>query len=180
MTNPPASPAPVLQTERLVLHGHTVADFGECYAVWSDPLVTRHIGGRPSTEEETWARVLRYGGLWALLGYGYWAVRERETGRYVGDVGLADFRRDVAPPLGSDPEAGWVLAAWAHGRGFGTEAVRAVLAWSDANLPAPRTVCLIAPDNAASIHLARKCGYRERGRAAYKGDEVLALERPRP
>lgn len=180
MTNPEASPAPVLQTERLILRGHTLADFDECYSVWSDPLVTRHVGGRPSTEEETWARVLRYGGLWALLGYGYWAVRERETGRYVGDVGLADFRRDVTPPLGRDPEAGWVLAAWAHGRGYATEAVRAVLAWSDATLPASRVVALIDKDNAASIHVAQKCGFRERERGIYKEGEVVIYERPRP
>lgn len=171
--------APVLQTERLILRGHTLADFDDCAAMWGDPLVTRHIGGRPSTGEEVWARVLRYAGLWALLGYGYWAVRERGTGRFVGDVGLADFRREVTPPLGDAAEAGWVLASWAHGRGFATEAVRAVLAWSDARLAAPRTACLIAPGNAASIHVAEKCGFREHARGTYKGEETIILERER-
>jgi RimJ/RimL family protein N-acetyltransferase len=164
----------------MILRGHTLADFDECAAMWGDALVTRHIGGRPSTEEEVWARVLRYAGLWALLGYGYWAVRERDTGRFVGDVGLADFRRDITPSLGDAPEAGWVLAPWAHGRGFATEAVRAVLAWSDAHLAAPRTVCLIDPGNAASIHVAEKCGFREHARGTYKGEESIILERDRP
>ncbi len=176
-TNPTV---PVLETERLTLRGHTLADFDECAAMWGDPLVTRHIGGRPSTEEEVWARVLRYAGLWALLGYGYWAVRERDSGRFVGDVGLADFRREVTPALGDAPEAGWVLAPWAHGRGFATEAVRAVLSWADANLAAPRTVCLIAPENAASIHVAEKCGFREVTRGTYKGEETIICERHRP
>lgn len=175
-TNPTA---PVLETERLILRGHTLADFDECAAMWGEPLVTRHIGGRPSTVEETWARVLRYAGLWALLGYGYWAVRERDTGRFVGDVGLADFRREVTPSLGDAPEAGWVLAPWAHGRGFATEAVRAVLAWSDSHLTAPRSVCLIAPGNAASVHVAEKCGFREQTRGTYKGEETVILERER-
>jgi RimJ/RimL family protein N-acetyltransferase len=124
--------------------------------------------------------VLRYGGLWALLGYGYWIVRERESGRFVGEVGLAEFRREVTPSLEGAPEAGWVLAPWAHGRGYATEAVRAALSWADANLAAPRTVCLIAPENAASIHVAGKCGFRERTRGTYKGEETLILERPRP
>ena len=171
--------APVLQTARLILRGPTLADFDECAAMWADPLVTRHIGGRPSTGEEAWSRLLRYAGLWALLGYGYWTVRERDTGRFVGDVGLADFRREVTPALGDAPEAGWVLAPWAHGRGFATEAVRAVLAWSDAHLAAPHTVCLIAPENTASIHVAEKCGFRERTRGTYKGEEAIILERPR-
>lgn len=179
MPNPIALPVPVLQTERLVLRGHTPADFDESAAVWADPLVTRHIGGRPSTREEAWARVLRYAGLWALLGYGYWTVRERESGRFAGEVGFADFRREVTPSLEGAPEAGWVLAPWAHGRGFATEAVRAALAWADTHLAAPRTVCMIAPENAASLHVAEKCGYRELARGSYKGEETIICERPR-
>jgi RimJ/RimL family protein N-acetyltransferase len=177
MTTSPA--VPIIQTERLTLRGHTLADFDECAAMWGDPLVARYIGGRPSTPEEVWARVLRYAGLWALLGYGYWVVRERASGCFVGEVGLADFHREVTPPLGDAPEAGWVLAAWAHGHGYATEAVRAALSWADANLAAPRTVCLIAPENAASIHVARKCGYREWARGTYKGEASIICERPR-
>lgn len=169
---------PTLQTGRLTLRGHTPADFGECAAMWGDPRVTRHIGGRPSTEEEVWTRVLRYAGMWALLGFGYWVVRERETGRFVGEVGLADFRRDITPPLDA-PEAGWVLAPWAHGQGFATEAVRATLSWADAHLAAPRTVCMIAPGNAASIRVAEKCGFRELARTTFKGEDTLLFERPR-
>lgn len=182
MCTPLAPPAPVLRTGRLVLRAHTAADFAECAAMWADPLVTRHIGGRPSTEEEVWARVLRYAGLWALLGYGYWVIRERETERFVGEVGFADFRRDITPSPGSAPEAGWVLAAWAHGRGLATEAVQAALAWGDAHLPGaeagpPRTVCIIDPQNAPSIRVAQKCGYRELGPASYKGQPTLVFER---
>lgn len=180
MENPISLAVPVLETERLVLSGHTLADFDACAAMWGDPQVTRYIGGKPSTAEETWGRLLRYAGLWSLLGYGYWMVRERQTGRYVGDVGLADFRRDVTPALGPVPEAGWVLATWAHGRGFATEAVRAVLAWSDAQLAAPRTVALIAPENAGSIHVAEKCGFAEQARGIYKEGEIVVYERPLP
>ena len=180
MPNETLSTAPVLQTERLILRGHTVAGFDACAAMWADPRVTLYIGGRPFTEEEVWARVLRYAGMWALLGYGYWAVWERESGRFVGDVGLSNFRREVTPALGDDPEAGWVLAPWAHGRGFATEAVLTVLSWADAHLAAPRTVCLIAPENAASLHVAQKCGFRERTRGTYKGEDTVIFERPRP
>lgn len=176
MTN---TTAPALETGRLTLRGHTLADSDESAAMWGDAEVTRHIGGRPSTPEEAWARVLRYGGMWPLLGHGYWVVRERETGRFVGEVGLADFRREMTPPLEGAPEAGWVLAPWAHGRGFATEAVRAALTWADAHLSAPRTVCIIAPENAASIHVAGKCGYRQFAEGTYKGEPTLLFERPR-
>jgi len=172
-----ASTAPALDTARLTLRAHTAADFDDVLAMWSDAAVTRHVGGRPATEEEAWARVLRYAGLWPLLGFGYWVVRERASGRFVGEVGLADFRRDLSPPLGDAPEAGWVLATWAHGRGFATEAVTAALAWADAALPSRRRVCIIAPENAPSIRVAERCGFRERARASYRGAETLVFER---
>jgi RimJ/RimL family protein N-acetyltransferase len=180
---PPLLPGPVvpaLDTERLTLRGHTLDDFDECAAMWGDPVVTRYIGGRPLSEEDVWARVLRYAGLWTLLGFGYWVVRERASGRFVGEVGLADFRRDLSPRLGGAPEVGWVLATSAQGKGFATEAVRAALAWSDTNLGRARSVCLIAPGNTASIHVAEKCGFREARRATYKGGETLIFERDLP
>jgi RimJ/RimL family protein N-acetyltransferase len=179
MPTPTIQTAPALDTARLTLRGHTPADFDDCAAMWADPLVTRYIGGRPSTPEETWARVLRYAGLWALLGFGYWVVRERGSGRFVGEVGFADFRRDVTPPLGGAPEVGWALATWAHGQGFAMEAIRAALSWGDAHLAAARTVCMIDPGNEASVRVAEKCGFRELGRATYKGEDELLFERPR-
>ena len=105
-------------------------------------------------------------------------VRERDSGRFVGEVGLADFRRELSPPIEDAPEVGWALAAWAHGRGYATEAVRAALAWSDAHL-ARGTICLIAPGNAPSVRVAEKCGFREAARTTYKGQETRVFERGR-
>lgn len=171
--------APVIETGRLILRGHTPDDFGECAAMWGDAQVTRHIGGRPSTAEETWSRILRYAGMWTLLGFGYWVVRERESGCFVGEVGFADFRREITPSLEGAPEVGWALSPPAHGRGYATEAVRAVLAWGDAHLATPRGVCMISPANAASIRVAEKCGFREFARTTYKGEDTILFERPR-
>jgi RimJ/RimL family protein N-acetyltransferase len=172
--------APTLETDRLRLRSYRREDFPALVEMWGDPLVMRHVLGRASTEEETWARLLRYAGLWPLLGYGYWAVEERSTGRFVGDVGFADFRRETMPSLGEAPEAGWVLAAWAHGKGFATEATRAAHAWSDEHLRrAGHTVCMIAPGNTASISVAMKCGYAHDGRVTYKGSDELLLRRAR-
>ncbi|HEU4730764.1 MAG TPA: GNAT family N-acetyltransferase [Kofleriaceae bacterium] len=169
---------PILETERLVLSGHGVETLDEALALWSDPVVNRYIGGRSSGREEVWARILRYVGHWAVAGYGFWQIRERATGRFVGEVGLADFKRDLAFSFEGAPEAGWVLAPWCHGKGYATEAVQAALAWSDAcERTGPRTVCIISPDNAASLRVAAKCGYHELARADYKGLEVIVLER---
>ena len=72
-----------------------------------------------------------------------------------------------------------MLAPRLHGRGYTRQALAAALAWADAHLPAPRTACLIGPDNAASRRLAHHFGYREYARTPYHGEDVLLLERPR-
>lgn len=169
--------APNIETLRLRLRGHRVEDFGDVAAMWADPAVVRHISGRPFSAEESWSKILRYGGLWPLLGYGYWAIEEKATGRFAGEAGFADFRREIEPPLDGMPEAGWVLARWAHGQGFATEAVRAAVDWGDRHFGGRQTACIVDPEHAASIRVALKCGYREFARTTYKGQPTVMLRR---
>jgi len=172
---------PVLETKRLRLRAHRLEDFGGCAAMWADPIVTRHIGGKPSSEAETWKRMTGYLGHWSLMGFGYWAVEEKESGRYVGELGFADFKRDFEPSIKGIPELGWALVSSKHGQGFATEALGAAVAWGDARFGAARTVCIIDPGNLASIRVAQKCGYRELQRALYKGEPTIIFARdPRP
>jgi RimJ/RimL family protein N-acetyltransferase len=169
--------APVLETERLVLRGHSVADLADCAAMWADPLVVRHIGGVTQARDRVWTKLLGYIGHWQALGFGFWVVRERGTERYVGEAGLADFCRDVTPSFDGAPEAGWALASWAHGRGFATEAMRAVLAWSDTQLRAPRVVCMIDQGHAASVRVAEKLGFRRWADSTFQGNPIRLFER---
>ena len=168
---------PLLETARLRLRAHRPEDHADCTALWADPAVVRHIGGRPSTAEETWRRMLASRGLWSLLGYGYWAVEEKAGGRYVGDVGFGDFRREIEPSLVGMLEFGWVLSPAMHGRGYASEAVAAATAWADAHLPNMRAVCLINAGNAASIRVAEKAGFREWQRTSYHGEPALVFSR---
>ncbi len=168
---------PVVETRRLRLRGHRITDFAECAAMWGDPSVTRYVGGVPYTHENTWSKMLRYVGHWALLGFGYWLVEERDSKRFVGEVGFADFRRDITPSLDGTPEAGWVLASWAHGRGFATEAMHAALEWGAKPFAGSDTVSLIHPDNRSSLRVADKCGFVESVRTTYKGEPTVVLRR---
>lgn len=172
--------APPLDTERLTLRGHRLEDFADSAAMWGDPDVTRFIGGRPATREETWARLLRYAGHWRLLGFGYWVVRERESGRFVGEVGYADFHRAIDPPFDGTPEAGWALSPWAQGRGFATEAVGALVAWGDMRFQRARTVCMINPENGPSIAVARRCGFSPYAETRYHEAPTVLFERNGP
>src|SRR3546814_5787301 len=98
----------VLRTDRLILRPHILGDFEDSFDMWSDPTTTEFIGGHPSTREECWSRFLRYVGMWPILGFGYWAIMERDTQTFVGEIGCAEFKRDIVPPI-SLPESGWAI-----------------------------------------------------------------------
>lgn len=171
--------APPLETERLRLRAHTKDDLAACFAIWGDPDVTRFIGGKPSTREEAWNRIVRCAGLWPLLGYGFWAVEEKDSGRIVGDIGIMEAKRDIDPPFEGEPEAGWALSPSVHGRGYASEALAAMLGWADRHLDAARLVCIISPENSPSLKLAAKFGFRERARTTYHGADTIQFERMR-
>ncbi len=175
-----ATQAVRIETSRLVLDAHRREDFEALCALWADPQVVRHIGGRPSTRHESWQRLLRYHGYWPLLGYGFWAVREKAGGRYIGDIGFHDVCREIEPSIFGIPEAGWVLAPSAHGQGFANEALAAALSWLDTEAAHPASVCLIAPGNAASIRLADRHGFGGRRTVRFMNEDTLLFQRPRP
>lgn len=168
----------LLTTERLSLSPVAPADFEDLCALFGDLDFTRHIMGRALNGEEVWSRLLRDLGHWQVLNYGNWSIRSRSDGTYVGQVGVLDYRRHIDPPLDS-PELGWGLATAHQGHGYGLEAVSAVLAWTDARLTAPRTVCMIAPDNVRSKALAERAGYRPFAHTDYAARPVVLMERPR-
>lgn len=165
-----------LRTERLILRRHGASDLEEVAALWADPGVTEHIGGRPLSREEAWRNIQRYAGHWALFGWGYWTIRDRATDAFLGEAGLMDSRRDTRPSFEGTPEAGWALAPQAQGRGYAREAVAAVLAWADAR-GMGRTMCMIDPANAPSIRLAGRLGYRPLAEATYRDAPTLLFER---
>jgi RimJ/RimL family protein N-acetyltransferase len=162
-----------------MLRPHRLEDFEPSAALWADEAVVRHISGRPSTRELSWSRILRYIGHWTALGYGYWVVREIDTGRFVGEVGFADYRRTMEPSLAGTPELGWVISPDAWGKGYATEAVKGAIAWAQTGLDSfSRIACIIAPENLASIRVAEKCGFDLVAETTYQDLPTLLYDRP--
>jgi RimJ/RimL family protein N-acetyltransferase len=168
---------PAIETPRLRLRAHRAGDHAACLAIWSDPEVVRYIGGRPFTAEEVWKRMLQSLGMWGLLGHGYWAVEEKDSGRYIGDVGFADLRREIQPSLQGMLECGWVLSPQAHGHGYASEAVAAISVWGQEHFADRRMVCIISPENQPSIRVAEKAGYRLWQPTTYHDSPTLVFAR---
>jgi RimJ/RimL family protein N-acetyltransferase len=168
---------PILQTERLTLRVQTRDDFPPFAAMWADPVVTRFIGGAPLSEEDAWAKFLRIAGHWALLGFGFWGIFEKATGRRIGEAGILDVKREIEPSFHGVPEIGWGLLPEVHGKGYATEAVAAILGWAESHFGKVRMVCIIDPQNAPSLRVAARTGFKEFARTTYKGDAIVLLER---
>jgi RimJ/RimL family protein N-acetyltransferase len=163
------TPIPFVETERLLLRGHRQDDFAPSITMWTDPLVVRHLRSGAMSEEDVWTKFLRMAGHWAWMGFGNWAIEEKSTGRFVGEVGFVDRRRSVDPALDGLPEIGWALASTAQGKGYAAEAIREAHVWGAGHFGPVRTWCIINPENVPSIRLAQRCGYEEFARVNYKG-----------
>ena len=174
---PPVNIAPIIETPRLRLRGFEPRDLDAQAAAMSDPAVVRHLGGTPFSREQTWRKLLASPGLWVLLGYGYWVAERREDGLYRGQVGFADFKRDMVPGIEGLPEMGWIFVPQAQGQGYAAEAVLAALTWANETLNAAEIVAIIDPANQPSIRLAEKAGFDRREDALYKGEPILLFRR---
>ncbi|MEM7691821.1 MAG: GNAT family N-acetyltransferase [Pseudomonadota bacterium] len=153
------STVPRLETPRLILRPHHREDLEAAVQIWSQEPVYRHITGSPLSRNDVWMRLLRYSGLWDFLGFGYWAVEFRLTGRYIGQMGFADFKRGLDDFDSHHPEAGWLLDSRQAGRGLATEGMKAALAWLDEQASISKSFCLIDEANRPSIRVAEKLGY---------------------
>jgi len=161
-----------LDTERLHLRPHTIEDFDTLHALTAAPETRAFLSGPPS-REDSYKRLLTTIASWHLFGYGTFAVIERSGGGYVGNCGLFRLERDLDPPFGGEPEAGWIIAHDRWGRGYAGEAMTAALEWFDASLAHRRTVCMISPGNEASERLAARLGYKAIGLSRYRGTEEI-------
>ena len=167
-----------LTTERLILTPAVIDDFTEIAALWKNQGFTRFIMGRALSDEEVWFRLLRDIGHWTAMGHGNWSIRLKDTGDYLGSVGVLNYRREMSPAFDA-PELGWGLDPDYQGRGYAAEALIAALGWADRTLGAARTVCMISPDNLPSLKLADRVGYQPYAETTYNDHAVRLFERRR-
>jgi RimJ/RimL family protein N-acetyltransferase len=141
----------LIETERLRLRTMTRDDLDELVRLQGDPEVSRFMG-RPSREWlEGWMRSSQ--AEWEERGHGRVAIMGRESGEFLGRTGLKYW------PQFEETEIGWALHAEARGKGYATEAARAVLRWGFkrfGNLPL--ITAMVQPENAASIAVAKRLG----------------------
>jgi RimJ/RimL family protein N-acetyltransferase len=172
--------APTLETERLILRAFRPGDLGPLAAMWADREVVRYIGGHALGREDTWRRSLAACGQWPYTGFGYWIAEMKEGGEIAGQLGFADFKRDMEPSLEGEPELGYVFSPKVHGQGIAYEACEAALQWADANLNAASYPAIISPENEAPVRLAERLGFDRVPDGVYRGEPIALFRRAGP
>ena len=126
--------------------------------------VGRLIGGRrdPISEEKERRWVQKKLAAGAPL----FSMLERETGAFIGNIELMD----IADGAG---ELGIAITAAMQDRGYGTEAVRAMVDYGRDELGLSRVFLKVFPDNARAIRVYEKCGFREYDRT--ESDVVMEV-----
>jgi ribosomal-protein-alanine N-acetyltransferase len=130
-------------------------DRGPFAALNADPRVMAHVPAVLSREESD-ALAARIEAPVERHGFGPWAVEIPGVASFAGFVGpsVPGFPAHFTPCV----EIGWRLAAAHRGRGYATEAARAVLAHAFGALGLREVVSFTVPANAASRRVMEKLG----------------------
>ena len=166
-----------LETKRLVLRLYSDADLVALHALSSDPSMWTYSERGPMTVDEAWTRLLRNCGHWTLAGYGLFAIENKITGRFVGEVGCSNFRRQLGEDFDQWPEISWAIDPGSQGNGYASEAAQAALEWIDSSWGMEQTVCLIHRENRSSLRVAEKIGYVPLRTLDYRGYPAVLLNR---
>lgn len=141
---------PTLSTERLILRAPKLADFEHWAAFFGSDRSVHERG--PLDRIDAWHVWAADVGLWHLKGFGGFGLEDRNTGAYLGEVGIYE-------PVGfPEPELGWFVVPEAEGKGYAAEAAQAVMLWARKTFGWDRLINLIDPANERSIALALRLG----------------------
>ena len=168
----------ILETERLVLTRLTEEDTGFLVELLNQPSFLQFIGDKGVRCDADALRYLQDGpdAMYQRYGFCLYRVALKETDTVIGMCGL--LKREQLP----DPDLGFAFLTAYEGKGYATEAARAVLNLGFNELGLARIVAIANSDNAGSHRLLKKIGLCYQGeRKIYDDEAALAMfviERP--
>lgn len=146
----------VIATPRLALRCLDLDDAPFYLRLVNEPSFIQHIADKGVRTLDDAREHLRNGPMasYARHGHGLWMVELKETGTPIGICGL--IRRDVL----DDVDVGYALLPEFCGHGYAAEAAAAAVAHARDALGLRRVVAVVNPDNARSLRLLEKLGFR--------------------
>ncbi|WP_329081627.1 GNAT family N-acetyltransferase [Streptosporangium sp. NBC_01469] len=165
-------PSYPIRTDRLILRPYTPDDLDALHAIHRLPQVTRYLYWGPREREQTREALERKITETALLEEGQaltLAVELAATGELLGDVLLIWHSR-----ANRTGEIGYVFHPDHNGRGYATEATRAILELGFDGLDLHRVIGRLDARNEASARVLEKLGMRRE--AHFLDNEIVKGE----
>lgn len=147
-------------TQRLLLRDFHAEDWREIHRYGSDAEAVRHMDWGPNSEDETRAFVQHVLTTQTEVSRKTFelAVCLKESGELIGGVGIR-----IKSDVNREGDIGYILRRDCWGKGFGTEAARAMLRYGFESLGLHRIYATAAPPNSASRRVLEKMGMRQEG-----------------
>lgn len=164
MPQVPAIPYP-LKTERLTLRRVVAADLDAYYAYQSLPETARYLDlEEPFDLAQCMERVAKFSQQ-KFEKEGDWASFVVEPDGQPGLLGEIALKWQAGGTAGRGwvGEIGWSLAPWAHGKGYATEAARAVMDLAFGTLGFHRIQARLDERNSGSRKICERLGMRFEG-----------------
>ncbi len=154
------TPKIILTTDRLILRTWKHSDIPLMAAISSDPLVMEHF---PATQDiaATQALVDHIHQHYKKFGYALYAVETKDTYEFIGFVGLNHPPFDIPNFLTKGlpiVEIGWRLSSKHWGKGYATEAAKAVLHYAFTELNLDEIISFTVAANIKSRRVMEKIG----------------------
>ena len=152
---------PVLTTKRLLLEPATFEDLDLLWALWTIPDVLRYLfDGATMTRDEARDH-LAQGVSQNNQGRGLWMIHSRDDRTFLGEIGLEITNDLIAHDAQMENEVEFQIAlhpdGW--GKGYGEEALTALLRYAFDTLQLPYVMGVADAPNKGSRRLQEKMGF---------------------
>ncbi len=149
-----AIPHTEIETERLLLRPIQSSDRPDILRILSKFEVTRWLRSTPHPYPDSAANVFlsKAKERWIMDEEYIFAVVPKDTQIYSGVAALKNIQAGMGEP-------GYFLDPGCQGKGFATEATRALLDWGRTRLDMNRFRARVMTANQASIRVLEKCGF---------------------
>ena len=148
-----------IKTERLLLRRFRLTDAEDALKYWlSYPMVTYRymLSGAYADKERVETLLTQWIDNYSNDNFYKWAIEEQASGACIGDIYLWDINEDDA-----SCEMGYALGEAFGGKGYMTEASKAVIDFSFEVMNAMRVDICTRSSNIASQKVIAKCGFMQ-------------------
>ena len=153
-----------IETDRLILREWMPEDLPAFARINADPLIMEYFP-RTLSEVQTKKLVKRFTEHFKAHNFGFYAAETKDTQDFIGFCGIGHVSDKM--PFAPTVEIAWRLDYAYWGKGYGTEAARAVLNHAFTDLDLKEIVAYSVEDNTRALHMMGKLGLKKDAKGGF-------------